>query len=235
MDNKETEWPSQKTLSLIQVGSGVAFATFSTVHLVNTLSANFGYVAYNSLQGALRKFYQNPIVEIALAGALIAHVSTSIIKIWRRQKTSEKPLITMELNPSSLHRYTGYFLVGVIGGHVAATRIIPLILKETVDFSLVSQTLIRWPYIFYPYYFLLATCGLYHTCYGLLRACSFFGIQVPTVLSTHRTLFRAFIGTTSVALGSSLLAFGGWYFPIPTNRFETFEKLYQLYMPKWML
>lgn len=48
----------------VSAASGIAFSTFLGLHLVNTLSANFGGEAtYNTVQQLFRHYYQNKLVE----------------------------------------------------------------------------------------------------------------------------------------------------------------------------
>eukprot|EP01089_Gocevia_fonbrunei_P013513 TRINITY_DN3470_c0_g1_i1.p1 TRINITY_DN3470_c0_g1~~TRINITY_DN3470_c0_g1_i1.p1 ORF type:complete len:301 (+),score=31.67 TRINITY_DN3470_c0_g1_i1:47-949(+) len=72
-----------------------------------------------------------------------------------------------------LHRYTGYFLMAVIGGHIFATRVgFWYYLKSHADFSYIAHSLEVNPYIFTPYYVLLGCSGSYHLIYGWLLALS---------------------------------------------------------------
>jgi len=236
----EVHWPSEGVLIRIQALSGAAFATFATIHLANSVSANFGYHLYDGLQELLRKYYQNPIVEISLAGALTVHVGTSLARVWRRfQRNAKKQTETksvfywpkLEWTPLSLHRYTGYFLSAIIGVHINFTRGISLRFGQPNDFSTVSFSLTRYPIVFYPYYALLATSGLYHTYFGILQVCKLFGIKVPPFLSTRGKFFWGTMGVGTISLLSAILAFGGNYFPIPIDRFVWQEKIHEQTIP----
>lgn len=69
----ETAFPDH-TLLRIQAVSGLLFATFLVLHLSNTIVSSAGEKTYDSLQGAVRWYYQFPPVEIvAVAGSATVH------------------------------------------------------------------------------------------------------------------------------------------------------------------
>jgi len=231
-------WPSDRTLIRIQAASGAVFASFATLHLANSMIANFGHHMYDGLQELLRHFYQNPLVEISLAGALVMHVSTSALRIFRRSQRKaanakkNPPKIEsvglfsrLKLSPLAFHKYSGYYLAGVLSIHVTATRILPLQHGILADFSDVSFTLVQYPLVFYPYYTLLALSGFYHVYFGLIQSAKVFGIKVPQFLSSQSLFFKGTLALGSVALCSAVLAFGGNYYPIPTDNFPFHQKM----------
>lgn len=117
-----------------------------------------------------------------------------------------------------------YVLATFIVGHVAATRIYPAYLGKPADFSLISYTLsTNWKYLFYPYYLLFGASGMYHAAYGLWRSAQLFKFQPPAIVSPYKPYFRIAIGLGAGLLLSSLLAFGGMYFPISRARFPEIE------------
>ena len=67
-------------------------------------------------------------------------------------------------------RITGAFMLVFVGGHVAATRIVPLYYlrdPSVLDHGLVTITLRLMPAAFYPYYTLFGVAGVYHVIHGL--------------------------------------------------------------------
>jgi len=78
-------------------------------------------------------------------------------------------------NSRKWHRYSGYFLALSMIGHIAALRLLPIYAlgykkASIVDVTLATYAYKLWPYLFFPYYILLITTGIYHTFYGLYYA-----------------------------------------------------------------
>src|SRR5262249_33553628 len=149
---------SDRSLIRIQAVSGLAFAVFLCLHLANTALATAGQGRYDAFQGAARGFYQFPAIEIALVvGAATVHACASIARILRRRGRRAAPI---PLRPR-LHRWSGYYLLLVLGGHCRATRGVGLFFGAPADFSFLNLSLSEWPWAFYPYYLLFAAAGLF--------------------------------------------------------------------------
>lgn len=76
MENALSNLISDKTLVQIQgkelilfkkaAISGLGFASFSVLHLVNSIFANGGYLLYDGVMEVFRTYYQNPVIEFGL-------------------------------------------------------------------------------------------------------------------------------------------------------------------------
>jgi len=166
MTDSNRLWSKLKLPSLrtIQLYSGGVFSSFLTLHLTSTACANWGPLVYNKSLNVFRYYYQNPLVEGILLSSLVVHSAAGIYTVsTRKQQTTKIPLTLY------LHRISALYLVATIVGHISATRILGLVFGEPRTFSHVSFTLDTWPWLFYPYYTLLAISGLYHMSYGLLQ------------------------------------------------------------------
>src|SRR5688500_15590400 len=111
-------------LAKVQAISGLSFASFLGLHLATTVSAVGGPASYDGTISSLRAIYRaHPIVEFLLIGTSAAvHIACAILQILRRRKTGPHPAPPF---PLRLHRWSGYFLMIVIVGHVFATRVMP--------------------------------------------------------------------------------------------------------------
>jgi succinate dehydrogenase/fumarate reductase cytochrome b subunit len=103
----------------VQAASGLTFSVFLTLHLINTMLGSAGPDAYDGFQASARAFYQHPLFEyIVVLIPLVVHLGASITRILRRRRRHlPRPGLRLRL-----HRYSGWFLLAVISGHVSATR-----------------------------------------------------------------------------------------------------------------
>jgi hypothetical protein len=117
-------------------------------------------------------------------------------------------------------------LLGVIAGHVLATRSPSLFEGFHPGFAGLSFSLWWLPAIFYPYYAALALSALYHGTNGLFIAASVFGWSVPSGLRTGWGY-----GLPLTALGSILLlgigALGGNLYEIPDPTDNEYARMWE--------
>jgi hypothetical protein len=212
---------SHHNLKLIQAASGSAFGTFAVLHLGNIFAAHFDEPTFNEIERILRYYYQNPVIEpLLIIGSLGVHVISSYALVYHRIKKPKELKSPVPLS-ERLHRWAGYVLTATVPLHILGTRL-PVFLfgKEYAsDFSAVSYSLVISPFLAYPYLFLLGTAGLYHVVFGGLKAIDRFFGTAAAKKTTGSKLFLPTIGALSVAVLSSLLAFGGVYFPITLQSF----------------
>jgi succinate dehydrogenase/fumarate reductase cytochrome b subunit len=191
----------------IQAASGLVFAVFLFTHLFNTWLAALGPGWYDAFQRPVGAVYQWLPVEILILSAVLVHLVCAVLR-WRGLPAGQgRGALSAR---QRLHRYSGIFLMIVIGGHVAAVRFIPAwygIRPEALGVSFTFQFL---PVFFYPYYLLLAVCGFYHAANGMAVAASRFGFRFP--LNTP-TLYLLGVGATVLTL-LALLGFGGWIYEV---------------------
>jgi len=209
---------TDKTLIRVQAVSGLLFATFLVLHLLNTMSAVLGQSIYDGVQTTLRWYYQFPIVEIVcVAGAALVHIWAGIVRMWRR-RGRERSSVPMRLR---LHRWSAYYLLVFITGHVLATRGPSLFLATKADFAFVSYAFVFAPAYFYPYYTLLFASGLYHLAHGGLTALRLLGLRVEVSPKAFRWAVSAAVAVGFVAV----LTFAGHVYEIDTRRYAEFHAL----------
>ncbi len=221
---------TENRLLRIQAASGLAFATFLVLHLVNTGLASAGQGTYDGFQRAARNYYQLPPVEIAIVLlAPMAHAFASVIRIARRRRA--KAVGAPELRVR-LHRLSGYYLLLVLMGHVVATRAPAFVASAPADFSFLNFSLTYWPWFFYPYYLMFALCGLYHLTNGTIIAVRVFGVRVPASLTASRSRpVVGFVGLGGALLVAGVLALGGVFGRVDRGRFEEWRELYDRVAP----
>lgn len=195
-------------LKKLQATTGVIFAGFLALHLINTWLAATGPDTYDAVQGLLRTLYQFVAVEALLLAALAVHVVVGIMRIVKEPKR------VLSLR-SRMHRYAGVFLAFVVAGHVLAVRGPSWFFDVYPGFAGIAFSLEFLPGYFYPYYFLLGLAGFYHGLNGLSIATGRLGWRVPV---TPR-LLAATTAVAGVLMVAALLGLGGQLFDVgePSN------------------
>jgi succinate dehydrogenase/fumarate reductase cytochrome b subunit len=194
----------------IQAISGLLFGIFAALHLVNQMLAPAGPETYDTVQRAIRPFYQNPLIELGVVILpLGVHVVAGFRRLWLRGFRGRGGGWRMRL-----HRITGAYLLLVIFGHVVATRGPSLILDIYPEFAGVAFSLMWMPWIFYGYYAMLSFSGIYHGANGLLLATRSLGWRKGPA-TPGRLGFWLPVGSATALLWLAILAFGGQLFPIP--------------------
>ncbi len=194
----------------VQAISGTIFLGFAAVHLTNTAFAIGGPEAYNGFQRAARAVYQNPLVEIGLLAApLVVHMAAALLRL--KQDGFRRPSLAWR---ARLHRYTGYYLLMVVVGHVLATRGPSVFLDFHPGFEGLAFSLWWVPAMFYPYYALFVLSALYHGANGLIVALGSFGVRVPPALRGGPGFWMP-IAAAGLVLLLGVLALGGVLFEIP--------------------
>jgi succinate dehydrogenase/fumarate reductase cytochrome b subunit len=204
-------------LKKLQAGTGLLFATFVAVHLVNTWLAALGPGVYDGLQGVLRSAYQFLPVEALVLAALLVHIVVGIMRIV------SEPRRTLNLR-SRIHRYAGFFLMVVIGGHVLAVRGPSWFFDVYPQFAGLAFSIDYLPQVFYPYYFLLGMAGFYHGLNGVGIAAPRLGVRPGLGSLSSRTVAvaSAFAG---LALVAALLGLGGVWFDVGDVQDSAFAQL----------
>ena len=193
-------------LKQLQAGTGLLFAVFVAAHLANTWLAALGPGAYDGVQAALRGVYQLMPVEALLLAALLVHIVVGIMRIV------SEPKRTLTLR-SKLHRYAGFFLMLVIGGHVLAVRGPSWFFDVYPGFAGLAFSIDFLPGYFYPYYFLLGMAGFYHALNGAGIAVGRLGWRPGPLGLTARGLAMV-SGFAGLAMLLALLGFGGVLFDV---------------------
>jgi succinate dehydrogenase/fumarate reductase cytochrome b subunit len=194
----------------VQALSGATFAAFLFVHLLNQMFAVFGAQSYDGFQGAARRAYQTPVLEVVLVLApLLLHVVSALARLWGR-RGSVKPPSSWRVK---LHRASGYFLLLFFLGHVTATRGGSFFFDTFPGFAGVAFTFKWVPAYFWPYYLLLALSGWYHLVHGLSVALPVLGVKSLNVLH-RKPVFLSVVGAGAVGLVVGVLSLGGVFFDV---------------------
>lgn len=216
---------TDKTLVKVQAASGGLFMLFLTLHLVNTILAAGGHELYNGFQAAVRPVYQYPLVELGLIMApLTVHMWAGFMRWRRRRPAAGTPGLRIRI-----HRWAGWFLVLVIGGHIVATRGPSLFFGVYPEFEGMTFALVWQPLIFYPYYILLGLAGLYHGANGVVYALALFQVRVPRPWTAGKRFWIPLGGAAAVLL-YAVLAFGGLWGSVPEPAQHSYAKLYEKYL-----
>ena len=195
----------------IQAASGLLFSLFLTLHLSNTMAATAGEARFNAVQDGVRVVYQTPVLEIlGVALPLLAHIIASAVRIVRRRRLGATGRTPWRLR---LHRFTGWFLLAVIGGHVGATRVLPMAFDVSVRFGDLNLTTTLFGVPFSIYYILLGTAGTYHLANGLTVAARVFGVVLPRA-AVRGPGFWGPVGAALVAVVLGVASISGWIFPV---------------------
>ncbi|KAJ3000275.1 hypothetical protein HDV02_006486 [Globomyces sp. JEL0801] len=94
-----------------------------------------------------------------------------------------------------------------------------------VDLTMVTKTLVDLPIIFYPYYFLLGSTGIYHSCYGIVSALKTFDLfsSFTDIKTGNWSRFGIVIG---LVMMSTVVALGGWYESIDIPMDYIYDQLF---------
>ena len=199
----------------VQAASGMLFALFLAVHLLNTWAAVAGPRAYEGLQRVLAFVYQAPVLEWLILGAVLVHAGCAVVR-WRTERRGKLPW------RARLHRYAGIFLIVFIAGHVTAVRFLPAAFGIRTGFDGIAFSLEFLPGYFYPYYLLLGLAGAYHLMNGLLVAAGRLGFRVPV---SARWVYAG-AGAAGALTLAALLGFGGVLFEVADPWQSDFARLY---------
>jgi succinate dehydrogenase/fumarate reductase cytochrome b subunit len=219
-----------RILIRVQAASGLALAVFVALHLFNFALASLGPAAYDQVQRALRPVYQFPLFELlALAAALVVHVSAGLLRMRERRRRRAPETSAARVGWGlRLHRLSAYYLAVVVLGHALATRLPSLVFGVWPESSGVAFSLWWMPLFFYPYYFLLALCGLYHALYGSGMAARALGLRRAPVAGPVTLRWVCALG--ALASIAALLALGGVTYPIPDPADNDYARLYARYL-----
>jgi succinate dehydrogenase/fumarate reductase cytochrome b subunit len=214
----------ERRLLLTQVISGLLFSVFLLVHLCNQMLGSLGPATYDGAQQMLRRGYQAPVIELLLVCIpAIVHAVAGVLRMLHRRKQGRSAPAELR---ARFHRISGMFLLVVFLGHSLATRGPSLFAGVFPGFEGLSFTFRSMPYVFWPYYTMLALCGLYHVMYGLSVALPIVGFSRASTLRKPAVLFTIFaIGGLLLVLG--LMGMGGVFFDVGCPEAGAFAQLYE--------
>jgi succinate dehydrogenase/fumarate reductase cytochrome b subunit len=210
-----------RRLMRLQAISGLAFATFLSLHLFNVMLSGLGPGLYDAFQVRVRPLYQFPLIEIGvLMTALVVHIATGVMRLRRRPRSREWMRLPLR---TRLHRVSAYLLLLVVFGHIAATRLPSLLDGVWLGFAGLSFSMWYLPQYFYPYYVLLGLCGLYHGSYGVYLALRVLGVRLPSITRLGaRAWVPLVVAAVLVVLG--VLSLGGLLYTIDDPRHSDFAR-----------
>ena len=179
------------------------FGLFLSVHILNTIMAVISPKNYDIFQEFVSGYYQLPLAELSLLLSLVVHVVSAVYLFF------VSPSLSRSLR-SVLHRITGFILLFLIGGHVLFTRILPYLNGINVGFDGVAYTLHSKFNLFFPYYLIYVSSGLYHLLNGF-----FVSLGGPSALvgPTNKVFWITFLILEAAAIGG-LLGMAGFLYPI---------------------
>src|SRR5262245_11775392 len=182
----------------MQAISGAGFALFLALHLATTASGATGPASYDGTLSSMRAVYRaHPVVEFLLIGALAAiHMACGVIRFVRRRRAGPQPKPALRLR---LHRWAGYFLMIAFAGHVYATRVMPALGTASADYSYLSFSILAWPAMIVPYYFVLGLAGAVHFGLGLGFAAATLTGRYPRRVSLAAAWGAGILVTAGVA------------------------------------
>ncbi len=221
-------------LAKVQAISGLCFAVFLVLHLATTVSGAGGPSTYDGTLASLRTIYRaHPVVEFLLIGTSAAvHIATGILGFVRRRKSGPHPKLELRLR---IHRWSGYFLMLAIVGHVFATRVMPALAEGPTatgraDFSYLAFSVLAWPLFINPYYYALGLAGSLHLGLGLGFAAATLAPRYFGSPAARRTsvAMAAALGVFVMAGVTAIIARSA---EADRSRFVEFRALYDRYMP----
>ena len=218
---------SERTLIRTQAVSGLVFATFLVLHLVNSMTSLAGQSTFDGTMRAVRHYYQFPLVEVAIIGAAFVHMWAGVARMLRRRKhLKERGAGAPPSLRVRLHRLTGYYMLLAFTGHVIATRGPGLLFDLPADMSFLNYSLTYYGWFFYPYYVGLFVSGAFHLTNGVLLALRMLEVRVPKwTLEAHSMPFWVLAGVMVVMGTLTILAIGGNFYEVDTARFVKYDEL----------
>lgn len=199
-----------------QAIAGVVFLGFASLHLINTaLGAIPG--AYDGYQRVIRQAYQSPVVEIVgVLLPLLVHVAAGLRGIVKRRRQA-RAKVPLRLR---LHRWAAWYLLLVVAGHVAATRL-PSLLEGIHLEQLGVAFAVAWlPWFFVPYYTVLGVAGVYHAGQGAMFASAVLGARVPARW-VHGRGSALVLGALALVVVVGLAGVIGWIYALPADPLAT--------------
>lgn len=107
--------------SVLQAASGLAFSSFSLIHLGGHFLSPVSFSLSDTALFASRELYQTPSIEILILGSLAVHGSASATRFMLRKS---------KISPSTFlnwHRMTGLIAGIFLLPHLIGTRLSPLL------------------------------------------------------------------------------------------------------------
>ena len=209
----------------VQAISGAAFSTFSVLHLATHFSAIISKSAHKKVYVPSRKFYQTPVIEVALGVALVVHGGSAIYKYYKRYKLRQKLKNNSNssssssidrTSPRTLNQYFGLFLLMVIPLHIFGARITQLRIvgREITNKFDGSQIYLLLQSSMYNtgvkiFFSILYTLGLYHTVYGLNICYQRLFKTKPLINTKSKVLSYGILAAGSVIISLSLKSYRG--------------------------
>lgn len=214
----------------VQACSGLLFAIFLVLHLLTTVSGVAGAPVYDRILAVMRSLYRPHVVVelglIVISGTV--HIGCAVLQMARRRR------VLAVRGPwwMKAHRLSGYFLLVTVVAHAIATRVLPAVdpTSSGADFAYVAYSVLGWPWLFWPYYLLLAVCGAVHLMIGAHLALR---VLVPQRVRRTEPSRRYLLGAGAFVL-AVVVGIGGILVRAPASprqRFSEYRAIYQRFLP----
>ncbi len=177
--------------------------------MLNTAAGFLGEAMYDGLQRHLRRFYHQPLFEVAILGSAVIHVAATVTRKVQEARTSSLSSAVADAKTAPprpkqfwslrrLHHLSGYIVLCFIGGHVWGCRL-HNVAPEFAGLAWIQSLPVVGP-AFSVYLVLFAAAGWTHLSLGLPRALRIVGFR--------RAAQRLAVGWTTIVVGCSVLALG---------------------------
>ncbi len=147
-------------LARVRIASGLVLFFYVTVHLLSHVFGLFSIEALEDVRLVVKSFWRWPPMTILLYGALVAHIGSSLLRVFQRRS------LKMPMN-EWMQLLLGLAIPFLLVGHVMGTRYAfeRYGINDTYTYMLLST------FVFAPFYGWLNAAGLVaawvHGCIGL--------------------------------------------------------------------
>ena len=208
---------------VLQASTGLLIAAFAGVHLANVAAAARPG-AYDAVQRVVRVAYQFPPLELLLLISIALHALLGVRAMRRaRAPTSRLPVRLR------VHRYAGWYLLSVVALHVGAVRGLAVLEGAPPRFAGLSFSVAWLPWLFAPYYALLALSGLFHGAYGCALALATLGRPVLARL-VKRPGFVGALAAGTMAILVGLAGIAGLLYDVGDPFDNPYAAVYRKYL-----
>ncbi|TPX40165.1 hypothetical protein SeMB42_g06124 [Synchytrium endobioticum] len=210
-------WTVDRILAVAQATTGLAFASFSILHIGGHALAHLDIGLANAALLFSRKYYHIPAVELtAVFGSLSLHSAVSIARWWLRKPAVKNVNMPLAVKERSWHQTLGWVLLFPVGLHAYAARVEPFNIlganKAAALMDLYSASMVGniVPFML-GFYIVMTAAACVHTAYGVGYSLQTLNIKLPMLPKWSR---QAWFGVLGLFGASTALAVCGYYYPI---------------------
>jgi succinate dehydrogenase/fumarate reductase cytochrome b subunit len=151
-----------------------------------------------------------------VVASLFIHIVANFVLYIRRRQREKNPKARKPVPlAQKINRIAGTLISLMVFGHMFGFRVLGFLdPTHSGDFSMVTFSLFAEPTKFAVYFLAFGAAGLYHLCYGLLKASDLlFGSQLTSKTTKSLWFFGAALSGLAL-VASSVYAFRGGYFDV---------------------